>query len=140
MNYKVTISPDAIARYQDIPYFDRSQFREFVHFRLSNNPELRDEYAIKGLLGLRGLKCSLTTGQAHVFYDVIGFSVEILLIVLALVPTETGPVIKKQGVPVGTIQTVTQPKLSESEFQEKVDASRQRIRSGEGVLFEDLPL
>ena len=41
MQYKITISPDAVTRYQDIPYEDRAKFREFINFRLSSDPEKR---------------------------------------------------------------------------------------------------
>ena len=74
------------------------------------------------------------------YYDLVGPSVEILLIFLSMVPTGNVIVITKQGNPIGTIPTVSAHKLSESEFQEKIDASRYRIRFGEGVLFNDLPL
>ena len=140
MQYKITISPDAVTRYQDIPYEDRAMFREFINFRLSSDPEKRDDLTIKGLFGVHGVKCGLSAGEAHVYYDLVGPSVEILLIFLSMVPTGNGIVITKQGNPIGTIPTVSAHNLSESEFQEKIDASRYRIRFGEGVLFNDLPL
>ncbi len=100
----------------------------------------RDDHTIKGLLGVRGVKCALSAGEAHVFYDLVGPSVKILLIFLSMVPTGTRIVITKHGNPIGTIPTVSANKLSESEFQKTIDASRHRIRSGEGVLFDALPL
>ncbi len=139
MKYKITISRDAVTRYQDIPYEDRTPFREFINYRLCSDPEKNDDHTIKGLFGVRGIKCALSAGEAHVFYDLVGPSVEILLIFLSMVPTGTGIVITKQGNPIGTIPTVSAHKLSESEFQKKIDASRHSIRSGGGLLFDDLP-
>ena len=54
MQYKITISPDAVTRYQDIPYEDRAMFREFINFRLSSDPEKRDDLTIKDLFGVHG--------------------------------------------------------------------------------------
>jgi mRNA-degrading endonuclease RelE of RelBE toxin-antitoxin system len=139
MNYDISISPDAVTGYQDIPYEDRAHFREFIHFRLTSNPEESDDHTSKGLLGVREVRCSLSAGEAHVFYDVIGPSVEILLIFLSMVHTKASIVITRQGTPIATIPKVGVQRVSESELQKRIDASRYRIRSGEGILLNDLP-
>ncbi len=140
MKYIVKISPDAVIGYKDIPYGERAHFRKFISFNLSSNPEEMDNHTIKGFSKIRGIKYSFSHGEVRVFYDVIGSSVEILLIYLSKVLKETGISITKQGVPIETIPTIGVKRMSESEFEKKIDASRRRTMAGEGVLFDDLPL
>jgi mRNA-degrading endonuclease RelE of RelBE toxin-antitoxin system len=140
MKYKIVISPDAIPGYQGIPYEDRSGFRDFIQFRLTSSPEVIDDLTVKDLVGVRGLRFRLSSGEARVFYDVVEPSVEILLILLLGVHKEDGIVIKKQGAPIAAIPKVGDRRYSELELKSKIDASRDRIRSGDGFLFRDLPL
>lgn len=140
MKYEITISPDAVTGYKGIPYEDRASFRDFISFRLSSDPEKVDDRSIQGLPGFRGMNCTLSVGEVQVFYDVIGPSVEILLALLSVTPTGDKITITRRGTPIATIPTVGIQELSESELQKKIDASRHRIRLGEGVLLNDLPL
>lgn len=140
MKYNITISPNAITGYRGIPYEDRSNFRDFIHFRLTSDPEAVDDLMVKDIPGVQGLRFRLSAGEARVFYDVVEPSVEILLILLSGIHTEPGIVIKKHGAPIAAILKVGDRKFSESELKSKIDASRDQIRSGDGILFNDLPL
>ena len=140
MNYKIVISPNAVADYNGIPIEERSIFRKFIDQRLSIDPEMTDDLTIKGLPDFYGVKFKYTTGEASIYYDVDYSSVKILVILIAGISAEAGLAITQKGKTITRIPKVGIRKFSISELKNKIDTSRSSMKSGKGLAFDELPL
>ena len=140
MNYKIIISPNAVADYKGIPIEERSIFRKFIDQRLSTDPEMTDDLTIKGLPDFYGVKFEFTTGEAAIYYDIDNSSVEILVILLSGISTEADFSITQKGTTISRIPKVGIRKFSISELKDKIENSRSSMKSGKGLAFDKLPL
>jgi mRNA-degrading endonuclease RelE of RelBE toxin-antitoxin system len=140
MNCKIIISPNAIVDYKGIPIEERSIFRKFIDQRLSIDPERTDDLTIKGLPDFYGVKFEFTTGEASIYYDIVGSTVEILVILISGISTEAGLTITQKGTTISRIPKVGIRKFSISELMDKIENSRYSMKSGNGLAFDKLPL
>ncbi len=140
MGYKIVISPKAVEGYKAIPIGERSAFRKFIEHRLAFAPEATDDLTIMGLPNFQGVKCQFTIGEAHVYYDIGVSSVEVLLIIPFAINEMARMVITQKG---GTFTSIPKGgirKVSISELLNRIEDSRSLMKSGKGLLFNEVPL
>ena len=81
MAYEIVLAPEALEDLRALKANVRAGVRAAVEAHLRHGPERTSRSRIKRLRGLRRPQYRLRVGEARVFYDVSGATVEILAIV-----------------------------------------------------------
>jgi mRNA interferase RelE/StbE len=81
MAYEIVLAPEAVEDLRRLKANIRAAVREAFETHLRHEPEKTSRSRIKRLRGLRQPQYRLRVGDARVFYDISGSTVEILAIV-----------------------------------------------------------
>jgi len=81
MRFEIILAPEAVEDLKRLTANVRSMVRTALETHLRHEPAKTSRSRIKRLRGLRRPQYRLRVGEARVFYDVSGASVEILAIV-----------------------------------------------------------
>jgi mRNA interferase RelE/StbE len=81
MAYEIILAPEAVEDLRSLKANIRATVRRALETHLRHQPEKTSRSRIKRLRGLRQPQYRLRVGEARVFYDVSGSTVEILAIV-----------------------------------------------------------
>jgi mRNA interferase RelE/StbE len=81
MAYEIILAPEAVEDLRSLKANIRATVRRALETHLRHQPEKASRSRIKRLRGLRQPQYRLRVGEARVFYDVSGSTVEILAIV-----------------------------------------------------------
>ena len=81
MRYEIFLAPEAVADIKRLRASLRAAIRDAIEEHLRNQPTLLSRSRIKRLRGTARPHYRLRVGDARVFYDVVGHSVEVLAVV-----------------------------------------------------------
>jgi mRNA interferase RelE/StbE len=81
MAYEIVLAPEAVEDLRGLKANIRAAVREVIETHLRHEPKKTSRTRIKRLRGLRRPQYRLRVGDARVFYDISGSTVEILAIV-----------------------------------------------------------
>lgn len=81
MAYEIVLAPEAVEDLRALQANVRAAVRRALEIHLRNEPAKTSRSRIKRLRGVRRPQFRLRVGEARVFYDISGSTVEILAIV-----------------------------------------------------------
>jgi mRNA interferase RelE/StbE len=81
LRFEIVLSPEAVEDLRSLRANVRTAVREAMETHLRNEPEKVSRSRIKRLRGLSRPQYRLRVDEARVFYDVVGRTVEVLVIV-----------------------------------------------------------
>lgn len=82
MPFAIVVAPEAVEDLTRLPANSRATVRSALETHLRHEPEKISRSRFKRLRGLRRPQYRLRVGEAQVFYDVSGGTVEVLAIVV----------------------------------------------------------
>lgn len=129
MRHEIVLAPQAV---QDLPRLranERSAIRDAIEIHLRYQPTKTSRSLIKRLREVSHPEYRLRVGEIRIFYDV----------------TEDQVVITRHGKPVGVLIGFSSEEdwfeyrlQNDPRFLCRIEAARQRLRKGQGVLLEDV--